>query len=53
MSLSFLNIVRKEDTEAESAAAQGADANENVEATQEEAQNKGEHGKDFCCGSCS
>lgn len=52
MSLSFLNIVKKEETETESAA-QGADANENVEANQEEAQNKGEHGKDFCCGSCS
>lgn len=52
MSLSFLNIVKKEETETESAA-QGADTNENVEASQEEAQNKGEHGKDFCCGSCS
>lgn len=53
MSLSFLNIVKKEETETESAAAQGADANEKVEANQEEGQNKGEHGKDFCCGSCS
>lgn len=52
MSLSFLNIVKKEETETESAS-QGAGANENVEASQEEAQNKGEHGKDFCCGSCS
>lgn len=52
MSLSFLNIVKKEETETESAA-QGADTTENVEASQEEAQNKGEHGKDFCCGSCS
>lgn len=53
MSLSFLNIVKKEDTEAESAAAQGAESNENVEASQDETQSKGEHGKDFCCGSCS
>ncbi|MBL3558212.1 CCGSCS motif protein [Marinobacter sp. JB05H06] len=50
--MSFLNIVKKEETETESAS-QGAGSNENVEASQEEAQNKGEHGKDFCCGSCS
>ena len=53
MSLSFLNIVKKEETETESAAAQGADANESGEVSQEEGQNKSEHGKDFCCGSCS
>lgn len=53
MSLSSLNIVKKEETETESAAPQGVDANENVETSPEQAQNKGEHGKDFCCGSCS
>lgn len=53
MTLSFLNIVKKEDTETEPTSAQGAGSNENAEASQDEAQNKGKHGEDFCCGSCS
>lgn len=53
MKLSLLNICKKEDTEAESTVAQVADSNENAEANQDEAQKKGTHGEDFCCGSCS
>lgn len=55
MTLSFLNIFKKEDTETEPTHAQAAASNENVEAKQDEAQTKkkGKHGEDFCCGSCS
>lgn len=53
MSLSFLNIFKKDDTETESTAVQGADSTENVEASEDEAPKKGKHGEDFCCGSCS
>lgn len=53
MALSFVNVFKKEDTETESTAAQAADSNENTVVDQEEAQNKGKHGEDFCCGSCS
>ncbi|WP_166253541.1 CCGSCS motif protein [Marinobacter salicampi] len=53
MPLSFVNIFRKEEAEAESSAAQAVDSKESVEARQEEAQKKGKHGEDVCCGGCS
>ncbi|GGC78573.1 CCGSCS motif protein [Marinobacter halophilus] len=53
MKLSFLNMVKKEDSETESSAAPAVEVHETAEASQDEAQSKGKHGKDFCCGSCS
>lgn len=53
MKLSLLNMVMKEDAEAEPTAAPGVEVHEAVEASQDEPQNKGKHGEDFCCGSCS
>ncbi|MDL0432659.1 CCGSCS motif protein [Marinobacter sp. TBZ242] len=53
MTLSYLHIFKKEDTETESTGAQAADSNESTETSQDEAQSKGKHGEDFCCGSCS
>lgn len=55
MTLSFLNIFKKEDTESESALTQATAPHEDAEAQQDEAQKKekGKHGEDFCCGSCS
>ncbi|WP_303292172.1 CCGSCS motif protein [Marinobacter sp. SS5-14b] len=53
MKLSFLNIVMKEDAEAESTAASAVEVHETAEASQDEAQSKGKHGENFCCGSCS
>ena len=53
MKLSFLSIVMKEGTEAESTVAPAVEVHETAEASQDEAQSKGKHGEDFCCGSCS
>lgn len=53
MKLTSLNIVKKEDTETESSAAPVVEVHDAAQASQDEAQNKGKHGEDFCCGSCS
>lgn len=53
MTAPVTNAVKKEATETESTPVQAVDANKNVEVKSDEAQVKGQHGEDFCCGSCS
>jgi len=54
MSLSYLNIFKKEDAETESTKVEAVDPSESsTESSQGEADKKGKHGEDFCCGSCS
>lgn len=53
MAMSLTKGFKKEDSDAESQVVQDATSDKNAEANQDEAEKKGKHGEDFCCGSCS